>query len=106
MKIAKELHSQKLRELGVHNNRPSSETLPLLDYQFVMNEPFIGGIDSMKQSSYENLHFKRKLNFSDQPVTAEELRAMKESKSEMQVREEKSAEWSKLADEVLENGAN
>lgn len=41
-------------------NAPESKEMPNLRYQYIMNEPFIGGVNDTVQSSHEaNVHKRR-----------------------------------------------
>ena len=46
--------------MGGNTNAPESNQMPNLRYQYMMNEPFCGGIQATVQSSHEaNVHKRR-----------------------------------------------
>jgi hypothetical protein len=60
IKAAQQAKKDKETELGGNINAPASSQMPNLRYQYIMNEPFVGGIKDAVQSSHEaNIHKKR-----------------------------------------------
>jgi pyruvate/2-oxoglutarate dehydrogenase complex dihydrolipoamide dehydrogenase (E3) component len=60
IKAAQQAKREKEEKLGGNTNAPASQQMPNLRYQYMMNEPFIGGIRDTVQSSHEaNIHKKR-----------------------------------------------
>ena len=60
IKAAQNAKKEKECELGGNINAPASSQMPNLRYQYVMNEPFVGGIKDSVQSSLEaNVHKRR-----------------------------------------------
>jgi len=60
IKAAQQAKKEKEENLGGNTNAPASTQMPNLRYQYMMNEPFVGGIKDTVQSSHEaNIHKKR-----------------------------------------------
>lgn len=60
IKAAQQAKKAKETELGGNINAPDSNQMPNLRYQYMMNEPFVGGVNSLVQSSLEaNVHKRR-----------------------------------------------
>ena len=63
IKAAQAAKKQKEQEMGGNINAPGSSQMPNLRYQYIMNEPFVGGVSATVQSSLEaNIH-KRKVAY-------------------------------------------
>ncbi len=46
--------------MGGNVNAPTSKEMPNLRYPYIMNEPFVGGVNDTVQSSHEaNVHKRR-----------------------------------------------
>lgn len=60
IRAAQQAKKEKEDQLGGNVNAPCSNQMPNLRYQYMMNEPFVGGIRDTVQSSHEaNVHKKR-----------------------------------------------
>jgi len=60
IKAAQAEKKKREEEVGGNINAPASSQMPNLRYQYVMNEPFVGGIKDSVQSSLEaNVHKRR-----------------------------------------------
>lgn len=72
--------------MGGNLNAPESKAMPNLRYQYIMNEPFIGGIGDTVQSSIEaNVHKRRVAYDLDiEEEKAEEAKTMDERKIDLQ----------------------
>ena len=60
IKAAQQAKREKESDLGGNTNAPSSSQMPNLRYQYMMNEPFVGGMEQTVCSSLEaNVHKRR-----------------------------------------------
>jgi hypothetical protein len=60
IRAAQAAKKQKESEMGGNMNAPDSKAMPNLRYQYIMNEPFLGGVSDTVQSSVEaNVHKRR-----------------------------------------------
>lgn len=60
IRAAQEAKRVKESELGGNTNAPDSRQMPNLRYQYMMNEPFVGGHSATVQASHEaNVHKRR-----------------------------------------------